>query len=148
MDENRPPATQRAGTKIDHNNVEPIHGAAKMVGNVHGLLDHTNRVYQGGGELGKFVFWKKRLVSLALTVWEQIKDRCDWIEMIDHDRNECYRVDIETAKARGEQYNAGIGPRWGIPLEVFKILLADGTEKTTARLAKKPDDGPDPEGIF
>lgn len=130
----RKPVPERAGTPINHANAEKILGKAAKGKMVHGILDKDTGVYQCGGELKNFVYWKEQLVSIGKDVWDQIANRAKFIEIVDHKKNECYRTNIETAKKYGRIYNAGIGPRYGVPLECFGIARADGTLRKKATL--------------
>ena len=123
--DDRKAISKRAGTKIDHKHVRKIFGWAKTGAKLHGLLDCRQRVYQGGGELHNFVYWKQRLVSLSLEVWEKIQT-AETIELIDHKNNECWRTSMDFARRTGTIYSAGVGQRWGIPLRYFEVEGADG----------------------
>ena len=111
----------RAGTQLDHRFTRRIVSGGKE----HGLLDERQRIYQSGGELKNFVFWKLKLVSFTVDVWKQIQGAIDWIEMIDHPKNECYRISADKAYAEVRRYDGGIGPRMGIPLDCWDIITAD-----------------------
>jgi hypothetical protein len=128
VDQPRQEIRERAGTRLDHRFTEPVYGSGRRGRIQHGTLDRRQRVYQCGGELKNFVFWKARLVSFDLSVWQVIQDAAEWIEVIDHERNECYRVSIGLARLHGRVYDAGLGPRWGVPLDRFQRLAADGAE--------------------
>jgi hypothetical protein len=93
----------------------------------HGLYDEKQRVYQTGGELSNFVFWKRKQVTLAYDAWRQIYQRADWIEVIDHERNEAWRISMAKALKYGVKYDAGIGPRIGIPMEFWDVITSRGT---------------------
>lgn len=115
----------RAGTKLDHRWAEQI----SIDGKVHGLYDQSQRVYQTGGVFTKFVYWKEKKVSLDLRVWREIIDKVDWIEIIDHEKNECLRIAGEKARKHASIYNAGIGDRIGIPIEHWTWYDASGRRK-------------------
>lgn len=110
---------ERAGTALDHRFTVPIYSSSTGTRKQHGTVDNSQHLYQCGGELGNFVFWKKRAVTLAADVWRQIEPAVNRLEFIDHDKNVCYWIDADIARAEGYLYNAGIGDRWGIPLELF-----------------------------
>ena len=119
----RLPVEERAGTVLDwraHNCIE-VMGPTYRGGpeQVHGVLDRRQRVYQSGGELRNFLFWKEGLMSLAFGVWVQIQDQAEWIELIDHELNHCYRIRVAVAADKGHAYEAGIGLRWGVPRELW-----------------------------
>ena len=116
----RLPSGDRAGTRLDHAYTEKIFGRAKKSRSLHGLLDTRQRVYQSGGEARNFIYRRKKLVSMEISVWEQVKDKADLIEFIDHDSNTCFSVPRQQALQYGYSYNAGLGDRWGIPLHLFK----------------------------
>jgi len=61
--------SRRAGTVLDHKWVHPILSEGKRRRTKHGLYDESQRLYQTGGELDKFVFWKMKLVSLSYDAW-------------------------------------------------------------------------------
>ncbi len=121
----RLPVHERAGTPLDWRtgNVIAVTGPMhKGPGTqVHGYLDQRQRVYQSGGELKNFMYWKERLLTLAYPVWQQIQEGAAWIELIDHELNQCYRIEARVARAHGHIYNAGIGPRWGVPREYWTL---------------------------
>jgi hypothetical protein len=102
----------------------PVHGKKK----IHGYLDPKQRLYQAGGELTKFVYWKKKGVSFDRSVWTDINQSCivDTIEMIDHDRNECYKIPLTRAIAHVEVYNEGYGSRVCVPLRLWDRIDASG----------------------
>jgi len=121
----RLPVKLRAGTHIDwRTTVRSIDGPAYNGGRnttVHGYLDLRQRVYQSGGELKNFLYQKERLLSLALSVWLQVQDEAEWLELIDHELNRCYRIRTKLAAKAGRQYQAGIGPRWGVPIGLWDV---------------------------
>lgn len=108
----------RAGTVLDHRFTEPV---KNYTGKVHGTVDRRQRIYQTGGEIDNFVYWSRRLVSIDMGVFKKIIPVVDWLEFIDHKKNECWRVALSVALNTGEEYNAGIGSRWGVPLSEFTI---------------------------
>jgi hypothetical protein len=121
----RPPTRSRAGTHLDHRWCHNIYVGKR----VHGVLDESQRIYQTGGELSHFIYWKLRLVSFDERTWKQIKDRVDWVEVIDHDRNECWRIAMGKASGELTTYQAGIGIRVGIPMHLWDVYRADGSRK-------------------
>jgi hypothetical protein len=120
--------SRRAGTVIDHRWAHPIISTGKRR-TQHGLYDESQRLYQTGGELDKFVFWKMKLVSLSYDAWTQVVEKVDWIEIIDNVRNECWRIPMARARKHAVRYEAGIGPRVGIPIKHWSIYTAKGTCK-------------------
>ena len=120
---NRKGVQWRAGTQLDHHWTHEI----KAKNKVHGLYDESQRVYQSGGEMSRFIFWKKRLVTLDKGAWDQIFQRADWIEVIDHEKNECWRIAGKKAVKSAIKYESGIGPRIGIPMERWDVIRADGS---------------------
>ena len=122
---------RRAGTVMGPT-AKPIYGQAKKSLSQHGLLDEEKGVYQCGGELSGFVYWRQRVVSLSMVVWEQLVNLDLTLEFIDHDKNECWRVTSDIAKKYGKGYEAGLGPRFGIPMTCFDVVQADGTVRTAA----------------
>lgn len=123
----RPAIGGRAGTPLRHEHTVEIGGQGRRGRMIHGLLDESQRLYQSGGELSSFVFWKQQLVTLSLDAWQQVLDRAEWIEMIDHERNECWRIQTRKAIAHGVLYEAGIGQRFGVPVSMWDVIGADGT---------------------
>jgi hypothetical protein len=121
--------SRRAGTVLDHRWVHPISSMGKKRRTQHGLYDESQRLYQTGGELDKFVFWKMKLVSLSYEAWVQVVEKADWIEIIDNVRNECWRIPMARARKHAVRYEAGIGPRVGIPIKHWSIYTAKGTCK-------------------
>ncbi len=125
--------TGRAGTTLDHRWTHPIEGNGRRGRLQHGLYDEKQRIFQTGGELSNFVFWKKRLVSLSYDAWRQVAMKTDWFEIIDHERNECWRIAGEKARQNAVRYNAGIGERVGIPMDLWDIITARGTIRQEGR---------------
>lgn len=123
----RPAGARRAGTRIDHtagNAIEiqcrqPLTGLVALAG----WLDRRQRVFQSGGRLREFCFFKERLHSLPSDVWEELRtrwaDAVDVIELVDYEAGRVYRVAFAVARAEGRWYQAGIGPRWGVPTELW-----------------------------
>ena len=112
---------ERAGTQLDHRFTRKIMSGRKE----HGLLDERQRVYQSGGELKNFVYWKLKVVSFDAEVWDQIAGKVDWFEMLDHPKNECYRIEATKAYDNLVEYVDSIGRRVGIPLDRWDIIPAD-----------------------
>ena len=117
----------RAGTALNHRWCHRIEGHGRKGVKLHGMLDESQRVYQTGGELSRFVYWKLHLVSLDSDAWNQIRGRCDWIEIIDHERNECWRIAAEKFVKNAVRYSAGIGPRVGAPMRFWDIITTRNT---------------------
>ncbi len=117
---------ERAGTRLDHRFTEAVYGTGRRGRTQHGSYDRRQRVYQCGGELSNFIYWRERLVSFDLEVWRAVWDRADRLEVIDHERNECYALDVEAAITAGRMYDAGLGPRFGVPLDLWTRLDAAG----------------------
>lgn len=117
----------RAGTQLDHRWTHRVESRGRKGVRTHGLYDERQRIYQTGGELSNFVFWKKHLVSLAKDAWSQVIDKVDWIEIIDHERNECWRISVQRARRYAVNYDAGLGPRIGIPMVKWDIVTQRGT---------------------
>lgn len=117
----------RVGTKLDHRWTHPIEGQGRKGKRQHGLYDERQRVYQTGGEISNFVYWRKRLVSFAKEAWDQVYLKVDWFEVIDHEKNECWRISGEKARHYMQTYDAGLGPRVGIPMSKFDIITSRGT---------------------
>jgi len=125
----RPPINGRAGTPLDHKHVIEIWSRGRGDRKLHGLLDESQRVYQSGGELSSFIFWKKNMVTLSREAWSAILDKADWIEMIDHERNECWRILVKKAMKHAVIYDAGIGERIGVPVGFWDVIRGSGTYK-------------------
>ena len=87
----------RAGTQLDHRWTHEIRGKGRRGSLVHGLYDESQRIYQTGGELSKFVYWKRQWVSISYDAWRQVYEKVDWLEVIDHERNECWRIAMKKA---------------------------------------------------
>lgn len=121
----RPPTKDRAGTSLDPRWSHVI----KIGPKVHGLFDERHRIYQTGGELSNFVYWKLHLVSFDARVWMQVKDKVDWIEVLDHQRNECWRIAMGKAVKNLVTYQGGIGTRVGIPMRFWDVIRLDGSYK-------------------
>jgi len=117
----------RSGTALNHRWCHRIEGRGRKGVKLHGMLDESQRVYQTGGELSRFIYWKLHLVSIDVDAWRQIRGRCDWIEVIDHERNECWRIASEKFIKHAVQYDAGIGPRVGAPMGNWDVITSRGT---------------------
>ncbi len=124
----------RAGTQLDHRWTHRITGKGRRGTLQHGLLDERQRIYQTGGELRNFVYWKRKWISLAEDAWNQIRLKADWIEVIDHEKNECYRIAMKKAIRYAKSYDAGLGPRIGIPMEKWDVI----TQRNTVRYQGEP----------
>lgn len=118
---------RRAGTLLDHRWTHKVIGQGRRGKIVHGLYDERQRVYQTGGEMSQFIFWKKKLVSLSLEAYRLGTGAADWIEIIDHERNECWRIATGKFRKHAVKYNAGIGDRIGCPMELWDVITARGT---------------------
>ena len=125
----REEVSTRAGTQLDHRWTHRIEGKGRKGIRQHGLLDERQRIYQTGGELSNFIFWKRRLVSFAADAWRQFNQKVDWIEVIDHERNECWRISIQRAWKYAVKYDAGLGPRVGIPMAKWDVITDRNTIK-------------------
>lgn len=119
----------RAGTKLNHKWTHKIRGSGHRKSLVHGLYDESQRIYQSGGELSRFAFWKRRWITISEEAWRQIYQKVDWIEIIDHERNECWRIAMKKALKEAVPYDAGLGPRIGIPMEDWTVIDANGEIK-------------------
>jgi hypothetical protein len=56
-------------------------------------------------------------------------EKTDWIEIIDHQRNECWRIPMARARKRAVRYEAGAGRRIGVPIKHWDLVTAKGTYK-------------------
>lgn len=118
----------RAGTRLDHRWTHKVEGRARRGSHpVLGLYDESQRVFQTGGEMSAFIYWKLRIVSLPAETWEKIRGVADWIEIIDHERNECWRISMTKFLKHAVKYDAGIGPRVGVGTEHWTVITAKGT---------------------
>lgn len=124
-DVDRAATAERAGTRLDPRWVHEISSGNGLRGR-HGLLDESKRLYQTGGERKNFIYWKRGLVSIALDVWQQVEKKTDWIEIIDHERNECWRIAVAKARKNVVVYEAGAGQRVGIPIKYWDVINAEG----------------------
>lgn len=125
----RPPIAGRAGTPLDHKHTVEVRGQGRRGSLIHGLYDESQRLYQSGGELSSFVFWKRNLISISKEAWVAIVGKADWIEMIDHEHNECWRILVRKAVKHAVVYDAGIGERVGIPMDLWDVIRGSGTYK-------------------
>lgn len=121
----RQPLGSRAGTKIDHKWAHDVMVGRKQ----HGLYDESQRVYQTGGELKKFIYWRDHLVTFAADAWRQFIDKVDWLEVIDHERNEVWRISAQRARNNARRYDAGIGERIGVPMDLWTVYDSQGVPK-------------------
>jgi hypothetical protein len=117
----------RAGTVLDHRWTTPIEGYGRKGKLQHGLYDQKQRIFQTGGEFSRFVYWKERLVSFSYDAWRVVIDKTDWFEVIDHERNECWRIAGEKARNNAVVYEAGLGKRVGIPMDLWDVITARNT---------------------
>lgn len=125
--------TYRAGTRLDHRWTHKIIGKGRRGQIVHGLFDESQRVYQTGGELSAFIFWKRHLVSISIDAWRRIGNVADWIEIIDHENNECWRISGVRFTKNAVRYEAGIGERIGCPMDLWTVITAAGRIKQEGR---------------
>lgn len=123
----RPEVPWRAGTTLDHKWTKKITGSGRQGSRVHGLYDERQRVYQTGGEMKNFIYWKLHVVSIAKDAWDQVWQKTDWFEVIDHEKNVCWRISGEKARKNALIYNSGIGDRVGVLMELWDVIRADGT---------------------
>lgn len=122
----RMPIELRAGTPVDQRYAIPIFGTSKRGKMRHGTILKNRRVYQCGGEIDNFVYWKLHAVTIALDVWVQVRDGVardgvrygvDVVEVVDHRRNRVWRIDKDDMQRLGEMYEDGIGKRWAVNLD-------------------------------
>lgn len=138
----RLPISQRAGTVLTEGAKVIIFGPAPSGDLIrHGILDTALRIYQTGSEKGRFTYPSMSLVTLPVQVWDQIKDRTDALEFIDHSRNIVYTIPTWICKLKPVYYSAGIGPRVGWPVMWFEIR--DGNHRRIQR-ATWPQDAREP----
>jgi hypothetical protein len=109
----RPAIKDRAGTHLKRSACEPIYGTGKSHRQI-GTLDNDQRVFQCGGEISNFLYKSRMLISLPWDVWEQVRLRCDWLEIVDHEENVCYRVHVSVAIQFGTSYDNSLGKRFGL----------------------------------
>lgn len=117
----------RAGTTLDHKWTHKVVGTGKQGSRVHGLYDERQRIYQTGGEISNFVYWKSRWITFARDAWDQVWQKTDWFEVIDHEKNVCWRISGQKARKNAKTYTNSIGPRIGIPMELWDVIRADST---------------------
>ena len=121
----RPSINGRAGTPLDHRHTVEVWSRTNGR-KLHGLYDESQRLYQSGGEQSSFIFWKRHLVTMAKDAWLAIADQADWIEMIDHEHNECWRILVKKAAKNAVVYDAGIGERVGVPMDLWDVITGTG----------------------
>lgn len=117
----------RAGTTLDHRWTSPVEGHGRKGKLQHGLYDQKQRIFQTGGELSRFVYWKEHLVTFSYDAWKQVAMKTDWFEVVDHERNECWRIAGEKARTNAVIYDAGLGKRVGVHMDLFDVITARGT---------------------
>jgi hypothetical protein len=118
---------ERAGTALNHRWVHRVEGKARRGKHeVLGLFDESQRLFQTGGEFSQFIYWKLKLVTLPIGTWERIRNIADWIEIVDHEKNECWRISKGKFLKHAVRYNAGIGERIGASMRVWDVIDADG----------------------
>lgn len=118
--------TYRAGTRLDHRWTHKIMGRGRRGPLVHGLYDESQRVFQTGGEMSAFVYWKHHLVTLSEDAWKKVKGIADWIEIVDHETNRCWRIAKVKFLNHAVRYDAGIGPRVGCAMDLWDVIDARG----------------------
>ena len=120
--------THRAGTVLNHKWTHKVEGKARRGKHaVLGLYDESQRVFQTGGEFSAFIYWKLKLVTLPWETWVRIRGIADWIEIVDHEKNECWRISKTKFMKHAVGYNAGIGERVGVAMNNWDIITAQGT---------------------
>lgn len=113
---------ERAGSRMHHDHTERIYATnVRSTPSLVGLFDRSTRIFQCGGEESGFIYWKENLITLPREAWSQVKDRAELLEWVDNTRNKVYRVDIDDARRHGRAYSAGIGRRWGCPLDYATV---------------------------
>lgn len=117
----------RAGTVLDHRWTHPIEGYGRKGKLQHGLYDEKQRIFQTGGELSRFVYWKLHLVSFSHDAWQQVFMKTDRFEIVDHEKNECWAIAGERARNNAVLYEAGLGKRVGIPMRLWDVITSRGT---------------------
>jgi hypothetical protein len=113
----------RPGTKINHAVGEPVF-ALKPKGRgqeLFGYLDRSADLFQSGGEAGNFIYWRENLVTLPIEVWNYVKDRAAWIELVDHRGGRCFRIATRVFAENAQTYNAGAGFRIGCPRPLWQV---------------------------
>jgi hypothetical protein len=115
----------RAGTKLDHRWTHKVEGQARRGKHkVLGLFDESQGVFQTGGEFSAFIYWKLNLVTIPLETWRKIAGVADWIEIVDHEKNECWRIAKAKFIKHAVTYNAGIGERIGVARNHWDVINA------------------------
>lgn len=123
----RTPTALRAGTPIDHSpgNAVKIWTRRPTVGDSipAGYVDRRQRFFQTGGKIGQFVYRER--VTFPGDVWRELvstwADAIDFLEYVDHEQHIVYRIAFADARASGAWYEAGLGPRWGVPEELWEV---------------------------
>lgn len=124
---NREEIVYRAGTRLDYRWTHKIEGRGRRGVTLHGLYDESQRIYQAGGEMSQFIFWKRKIVSLSIEPWRRISAIADWVEIVDHERNECWRISMKKFVKHAVKYNAGIGDRVGCDMDLWDRINSHGT---------------------
>lgn len=119
------PVSERAGTVLDHRFTTEVLVDRDGKKVKCGLIDSSKSLYQLGGEINNLVLWKDKLVGFGIEEWDAIKG-LEWIEVIDSTKNECWHTDMATAIKLGRTYDAGAGPRYGVPVAAFAVIDASG----------------------
>lgn len=118
----------------------PVHANGKK----HGDVCPSLSLYQGGGDLKRFLYHKEMLISLDLGVWKHLSTpmvsrdgsrdyRVKTIEMVDHTFDLLFCIPVHVAAATGHPYHAGIGPRWGVHYSHWEIKNPQGQPVTDLR---------------
>lgn len=116
------PIEDRAGTRLDHRFTRLVSGVRENNKRIDfGTIDTRQRIYQHGGDLSKLVYWKLKVAAFGPEEWRVIKVEADFIELIDHNTNKCYRISVADAKEKGYVYEGKVGRRWGVPLDLFTV---------------------------
>lgn len=124
----RKAVAERAGSHLNPRTTHPVLGSARRGRSTHGVLDTSISLYQCGGEMENFLYRKEGLLSLDRAVWETVEKQAAYIEIVDHDTNSVYVITVAEAKAHGRYYDAGIGPRYGVPGHHWRRFSAEWQE--------------------
>lgn len=123
------PISERAGSALDHRFCRQVF----YKGQPRGHIDRSHRLYQHGGPLSKMVRWSMKAIAMDLEVWLVVQREVSWIEIVDSEKNQCYRTTIEAAALYGQSYSdAKTGQRYAIPLDCFDVISASGAVLTKA----------------
>lgn len=95
-------------------------GAPKtLLTNCHGLIHRqvTDKTHMPVGDYDFLLRLYRRFEpSAVLPEWDQIPERCQWIELVDDEEEVVLRIDMKSARMRGSRNQRG---QWVLDLDHY-----------------------------